>query len=234
MPEVRAVRFLVFAVDDTRYRVDVEMDVIVYPFGSVPVDVAVLDNERVVASTTVSVSACGKPPDQPCLGRATLYIDLPYGVHVLEVRARDHGDDKMYPDDFISSLRPRSKWVYYFYPVIYVSCRGGTANARYITSPSAFAESVKNWFWKYRWLSVSVEKFETAPCSYPPGYDCLKYVEWDGKFIYEVNADATTESLKPEFTGFMTSRWGLEDSGCVLCIDSVYREYIEYGEKRSR
>jgi hypothetical protein len=32
----------------------------------------------------------------------------------------------------------------------------------------------------------------------------------------------------------MTGRWGLEDSGCELCIDSVYRKEIEYGEKRSR
>ena len=230
VPEVRAVRFLVFAVDDTRYRVDVEMDVITYPFKSVPVDVAVLDNGEVAASTTVSVDACGKPPDQPCPGRATLYIDLPRGVHVLEVRARDHGDDKMYPDDFGGYFYAVSRYVrewgrrYVFYPVGYVWCLGEEDEPHVATREDVFLSHIKeSGFWSLDWVELRAIRFETDRCVQDPTKTwCLRLVEWEGRFIYKFGIRRTTDELATKFKSYMHRQWEFDRAECRVCIDSVH------------
>jgi len=224
MPQVKSVRLSVERVGVNRFRAVVDLDVITYPFGSVPVDVMVLVDGRPHSTKTVEVRACGRPPDQPCPGRAEFELELPMGRHSIEARARDHGDDKVYPDDFVRSLRPRERWVYYFYPVVSVTARGSTGSPRAITVPEKFAESVVADLWYYDWIDVRVAKWETAPCY--PGFQCLKSVEWTGSFIYMINADETTEGVARRVAEWMRSRWGLEDSHCDACVSSVHRAYV--------
>jgi hypothetical protein len=226
MPQVRSVSLSVSVVDRGRYRAVVDLAVITYPFGSVPVDVVLLVDGRAVASKTVVVPACGRPPDQPCPGRCEFELSLPEGMHVFEARARDHGDDKMYPDDFIRSLRPVEKWIYIFYPVVYVRALGSTASPRVITSPEAFANSVKSDFWYYKWQGVRVVKWEDVPCQQTPWgvLRCLKSVEWEGTFIYQINADETTEGVASRIANWMIGRWDLESSSADACVHSVYAE----------
>lgn len=226
MPYVGSVKLTVNRVDWNKYKAVVDLGVSPYPFGSVPVNVMLLVDGKVYAVKTVNVSACGRPPGELCPGRCEFDLELPLGTHVLEARARDHGDDKMYPDDFLRSLRPVEKWVYYFYPIVYVRARGSTANPQYITAPYAFLDSVRDNLWYYNWQSLNVIKWVDVPLEYPPGYRALKEVEWEGTFIYEINADETTEGIASKIVNWMKSRWGLEDSSADACIAGVHSKYV--------
>jgi len=191
----------------------VDVDVDPYPWARCLIEVSIVVDGEIYDTKTYE-----------CLERGVVRYEfvLPniYGAKVYAVARGRTG--RMYPDDFIKSLRPVSKYGYTFYPVIYVFCRGGTSKPKYITSKDAFMKDIAEWFWSYDWIYTKVIKWEVEPLEYPKGYNGLKYVEWEGKFIYMINSDCTTEYVKSSFYNYMVGRWELESTECYACIDSVY------------
>lgn len=201
------------------YRLAADLEVIVYPYGSVPVEVAVVVDGRVYSRLTYTQRACGRPPDVPCPGRVETEVELSPGSHEVEVVARTR--DRLYPDDFEANLRPREYWGAVYYPVVYVLCKGSTASPRKITRQDLFAGSVREQLWYYEWEDVRILAWDEVLLEYPRGYSALRSVSWEGTAAYTIGADKTVDGVSRECENFMRYYWELEESSCYACVKDV-------------
>lgn len=218
MAGVKGVTLRVEHLGDGRVRAVADLGVDVSPFRSVDVEVLLLVDGSPVARRSTTVGACRAPT---CPATVEFEVELGYGTHVLEARARHRDPETMYPDDFLQSLRPREWYGTTFYPVVYVVCRGSTASPKKVTRQDLFLNSVREWLWYYYWTYLSVVSWEEVPLEYPRGYSALKSVTWEGRLVYASSRDATTEDIEAELTGFMRRYWELEDSTCQACVEGV-------------
>jgi len=214
VPQVKSVSLKVEPTDGAVVAY-VTLDVDPYPFGDVDVEYIIDCDGEVVARKTIPRVRRGQVTD-------SVTLTLGPGEHLLKAYARTR--DRYYPDDFLRSLRPKEYWIYVYYPVVYVWCRGSTERPRYITAPDKFLESIADWLWYYDWEGLRVLRWVDVPLEYPPGYRALKEVEWEGRFVYMINADETTNGVAKRICDWMRSYWGLENSECKACVDDVRAE----------
>jgi hypothetical protein len=212
---VKGVTLRVEQLGDGRIRAYADLSVEVYPFRSVDVEVVLLVDGSPVARRSATVSYYQAPT---CPATVEFDVELGYGAHVLEARARHRDPETMYPDDFLQSLRPREWYGTTFYPTVYVVCSGSTASPKKITRQDLFLNSIREWLWYYHWTYLNVVSWEEVPAG---AYGALKSVTWEGRLVYDIGRDATTEDIEAELAGFMRRYWELEDSTCQVCVEGV-------------